>query len=104
MKKRILHLHLRAKHFNAVKSGKKTEEYRLFGLYWSQRLGFRVYDEIYILMGYPKKDDLSRRIVFPWNGYEIKEIIDLEFGVNPVFVYAIRLSVKPENYQRLEGR
>lgn len=91
MKKRILYLHIKTKYFNAIKSGEKAEEYRLFNSYWCTRLDFRTYDEIHILRGYPKKGDLSQRIIFPWNGYEIKEIIHPEFGENTVSVYAIML-------------
>lgn len=95
MKKRILHLHVKAKYFNEIKVGEKTEEYRLFNLYWCSRIDLRTYDEVHILQGYPRKDDYSKRIVFPWQGYEIKDIIHPEFGVNSVSVYAIRLSNKP---------
>lgn len=91
MKKRILYLHIKTKYFNAIKSGEKTEEYRLFNSYWCARLDFRTYDEIHILRGYPPKGDLSQRIVFPWNGYKIKKIIHPEFGENQVSVYAIML-------------
>ena len=89
--KRILHLNLKTKYFEQIKAGEKTEEYRLFNSYWCSRLDFRTYDEIHILRGYPKKDDLSRRLIFPWNGYEIKKITHPEFGDKPVTVYAIRL-------------
>ena len=46
MKKKILHLHLKAKYFNEIKSGIKTEEYRLFNSYWCKRLDFRTFDGV----------------------------------------------------------
>lgn len=91
MNKKILHLHLKAKYFNEIKSGIKTEEYRLFNSYWCKRLDFKGFDEVHVLSGYPKKDDLSKRIIFPWMGYECKTIKHPEFGKEYVEVYAIRL-------------
>ena len=95
MKKRILYLHVKRKYFDQIKSGEKTEEYRLFNSYWCARLDFKTFDEVHILNGYPKKHDLTRRIIFPWNGYKIKQITHKEFGGGSVDVYAVRLSNKP---------
>lgn len=91
MKKKILYLHVKAKYFSEIKSGVKTEEYRLFNPYWWNRLYFNIYDEVHILSGYPKKDDPSKRIIFLWMGYGIKKIKHPEFGEEYVEVYAIRL-------------
>ena len=91
MKKKILYIHVKAKYFHKIKSGIKTEEYRLFNSYWCKRLDFKTFDEVHILSGYPKKDDISKRIIFPWMGYEIKKIKHPEFGEEDVEVYAIRL-------------
>lgn len=88
---RTLHLALRAEYFNAIKAGEKTEEYRLANAYWFIRLVRREYDQIILTLGYPKRDDESRRLVFPWNGYEMKEITHKHFGDEPVLVYAIKL-------------
>ena len=91
MKKKILHLHVKAKYFHEIKSGIKTEEYRPFNSYWWNRLDFKTFDEVHILNGYPKKDDMSKRIVFSWMGYEMKKIKNPEFGEEYVYVCAIRL-------------
>lgn len=88
---RTLHLALRAEYFNAIKAGQKTEEYRLVSEHWFQRLAGRTFDQIVLTLGYPKRDDESRRMVFPWNGYEMKEITHKHFGDKPVLVYAIKL-------------
>jgi len=89
--KKILYLHLKTKYFEQIRCGEKTEEYRLHGNYWCSRLDFTTYDEIHVLKGYPKKGDSSRRLIFPWNGYQIKKINHPEFGNDEVCVYAIRL-------------
>jgi len=95
MKKKILYLHVKGEYFEAIKSGEKSEEYRLLNRFWCVRLDTRTFDEIHILKGYPKKSDLTRRLIFPWNGYKLKRIVHKEFGKKPVDVYAIRLSDQP---------
>ena len=55
-----------------IKSGVKTEDYREYTPYWCKRLTHRVdgldrwkeYDEVEFTLGYPRKDDESRRMVF----------------------------------------
>ena len=87
----VLRLAVKAEYFNAIKAGTKTEEYRLCTVYWHVRIVRRQYDTVEITLGYPKRDDESRRMVFPWNGYEMKEITHKHFGDKPVLVYAIKL-------------
>ena len=93
MNKKILHLHVKAKYFNEIKSGIKAEEYRLFNSYWCNRLDFKTFDEVHILSGYPKKDDLSKRIIFPWMGYEMKKMKHPEFSKEYCGSYEIRRRV-----------
>lgn len=73
MKKKRLILPLTRKWFEMIKSGEKTEEYREYTPYWSKRLlakncdgydGYKQFDEVEFTLGYPRKDDLTRRIVF----------------------------------------
>lgn len=87
----ILRLAVKAEYFNAIKAGTKTEEYRFCGEHWFQRIAGRTFDAVEITLGYPKRDDSSRRLVFPWNGYSIETIIHPHFGDDPVMVYAIKL-------------
>lgn len=59
MEKRILHLTLKKKWFDLIKSGEKTVEYRTVKEYWTCRLldessNVKVYDEIYFKNGYSK--------------------------------------------------
>jgi len=86
-----LTLHVKAQYFYAIKMGNKNEEYRLCTPYWQKRLDGKEYAEVEICQGYPSKHDKSRRITFPWQGYEVKEITHPHFGDTPVTVYAIKL-------------
>jgi len=91
MNKKILHLNVNGEYFDDVKSGIKGEEYRLFNDYWSKRLEGREYDEIHYKKGYPKNGDMSKTLIFPYNGYTVKTITHKHFGQEPVRVFAILL-------------
>lgn len=86
-----LTLAVKGVYFNQIKSGDKTEEYRLCTPYWAYRLVYREYDQIVLTLGYPKRDDTNRRLVLPWRGYTIKTITHPHFGPDPVTVYAINV-------------
>jgi hypothetical protein len=88
-------LPLNAKYFNQIKSGTKTEEYRLCNAYWRKRIEGKTYDRIVLTLGYPKKDDTDRRLVLPWKGYTKLTITHPHFGENPVAVYAIAVTQTP---------
>ncbi|MGQ3940973.1 ASCH domain-containing protein [Enterobacter hormaechei subsp. xiangfangensis] len=94
-----LQLAVKGVYFDAMQTGEKVEEYRLVSPYWINRLmsGFkqRNYDHLIITRGYPKRDDLSKRIVVPYNGYEIKVITHEHFGPDPVKVFAIKVNLQP---------
>ncbi|WCZ56605.1 hypothetical protein K9_048 [Salmonella phage Kenya-K9] len=85
-----LQLAVKGEYFDAIKSGEKTEEYRLVNGYWRKRLVGRDFDRLIITKGYPKRDDASRRIECKYRGYEIKEITHPHFGNAPVEVFAIK--------------
>ena len=87
-----LTLPLKREYFEAIKSGDKTEEYRLVNGYWKVRIEGREYDNIILTLGYPKRGDVSRRIVRKWKGYTIKVIQHKLFSDDPVAVYAIDVS------------
>lgn len=87
-----LRIAVKQEYFDAMKTGEKTEEYRLVNPYWSKRLDRRTYDKIIITAGYPKAADQSRTIVFPYNGYVVKDIRHEHFGPEPVRVYALKLN------------
>lgn len=68
---KLLHLPLKEQYFREIESGEKTEEFRLFNRYWRKRLtdledgAPKDFDGIVLTLGYPKSDDLSKRIERP---------------------------------------
>ncbi|MCL8356365.1 ASCH domain-containing protein [Enterobacter hormaechei] len=88
-----LQLAVNGEYFDAMKRGEKIEEYRLVNPYWDRRLFGRDYERLIITRGYPRKDDDSRRLVMPYEGYEIKTITHKHFGPDPVKVYAIKINL-----------
>lgn len=86
-----LRLAVKREYFEQIKSGVKTEEYRLVNDYWIKRLDGKPFDTLTITMGYPKNDDTSRHLVFPYRGWVIKTITHPHFGDKPVEVFAINL-------------
>lgn len=89
-----LTLPLKGIYFDQIKSGEKTEEYRLVTPFWIKRLAGRAYDYIVLTKGYPKADDAERRLTVPWRGYTLKTITHPHFGPDPVEVFAIRVSTQ----------
>lgn len=86
-----LTLRVKTEYFHAIASGEKIYENRLITEYWTKRLRGRHYDNVIITLGYPKRDDATRRLVFPWRGYIEREIQHKHFGPEPVKVYSILL-------------
>jgi len=98
-----LHLNVKTEYFEAIKRGEKTEEYRLYTPYWSQRLiawpkcpegGWHEvppceFDHVVIHNAYKSGDD--NRLTFPWRGWTLKTITHPHFGPDPVAVFAIKL-------------
>lgn len=88
-----LTLSVKKENFDLIKSGKKTVEYREVKPYWTKRLEGKDYNNIIITLGYPKKDDLSKRIKFKYNGYGHVSIRHKQFdGEKITKVYEIYLS------------
>lgn len=88
---KALILNLKKEYFQEIKSGVKKEEYRLYNPYWIKRLENKTFSKVIIKLGYPRKDDKEKEIIFPWNGYKIKTISHKHFGNEQVKVYAIKL-------------
>lgn len=90
-----LFLHVKGEYFDQIRSGEKTEEYRLVCPYWIAQIANRKcpFDGIHLFRGFPKKDSWSPEnfLHFPWKGYEIKVIKHPIFGDAPVEVFAIKL-------------
>lgn len=89
-----LQLAVKGEYFDAMIRGEKTEEYRLVNDYWKKRLVNREYGSLIITKGYPKRDDSSRKIDVPYDGYEIKTITHPHFCPDPVEVLAIKVNIK----------
>lgn len=84
-------LNLKREYFEQIKSGIKTEEYRLCTPYWQKRLEGKTFDKIIIKLGYPKNDEIEKIMTFPWRSYKKKKILHKHFGNDPVKVYAIKV-------------
>jgi hypothetical protein len=89
MNKRILRLPVKREYFEQIKSGGKLFEYRLQTQYWAKRLCGKTFDEIHVLLGYPKKGGMSRTLIKPWRGFELQTITHKHFGPDAVNVFAI---------------
>ena len=92
-----LQLAVKGEYFDLMERGEKTEEFRLVNPYWGRRIFGRDYDRLIITRGYPKKDDTSRRIDIPYDGFEIKTITHKHFGDQPVKVFAIKVNIEGAN-------
>ncbi len=88
---KTLRLPIKKKYFEQIRDGTKTEEYREYKPFWKKRLLNKEFDQVHITLGYPKVGDLSRVLVFPWNGFQVKEILHPEFGPGKIKVFAIKL-------------
>lgn len=88
-----LQLAVNGEYFDQMKSGEKKFEYRLLNDYWRKRLVNREYDRLIITRGYPRADDMDRRIDIPYCGYRLQSIIHKHFGDNPVNVFAIKVNI-----------
>lgn len=110
---RTLTLPLKKKWFDMIASGEKKEEYREISPYWIKRLlrcGFLCngkcilmgeivcpacrylkytsFDTAVFTLGYPKKDDMTRRIAFKIEDIEISEGKE-EWGAEAGTVYFV---------------
>ncbi|MBN9411373.1 MAG: ASCH domain-containing protein [Burkholderiales bacterium] len=93
--KRTLQLSLKAEYFDAIRDGRKTEEFRLATPFWRQRIEGKDFHRIVLTKGYPPRADASRRLELPWRGYVLKTITHPHFGRRPVTVYAIDVRRDP---------
>jgi hypothetical protein len=91
---RTLTLHVKSEYFDQIRSGEKTEEFRVANHFWKMRLTEPMvdYDKVVICKGYPSRHDLARRIERPWSGCVLKTIVHKHFGPDPVEVFAIRVN------------
>lgn len=86
-----LQLSVKKKYFDEIKAGIKPFEFRLRTDYWYKRLVDRNYDTLIFTLGYPKKEDINRRLIMAYHGYEEQTIVHPFFSDQPVDVFAIRI-------------
>lgn len=84
-------LPVKRKWFEQIESGEKTEEYRIDNEYWQKRIIGKSFEKVIITLGYPKREDSSRRLEFPWNGYVMRSVVSEEWGNKPVRVFTMPL-------------
>lgn len=98
---KVLQLALRRKWFEAIRDGSKLEEYRLASPYWKRRLEGKTFDKVVLTLGYPPREDLSRRIESPWLGVSRRIVQSEEWDNEPRDVFVIPL--RPTNTGEVEG-
>ena len=89
---KVLTLPVKKKYFEQIRDGTKKEESRECKPFWEKRLLSKEFDQVHITLGYPKAGDSSRVLLFPWKGFQVKEILHPEFGHRKVKVFAIKLN------------
>jgi hypothetical protein len=82
-------LAVKREYFEQMRDRTKLAEYRLVTPFWKKRLEGRPYANVVITLGYPKKGDLDRTLVFPYRGYKEEVLQHPHFGSSPVRVFAI---------------
>ena len=75
--KKILHLNLYRKYFDAIADGTKTIEYRDKTDYWKKRIEGREYDIIKFRNGYAKD---APTMLVEYNGYDITDRYEIKLG------------------------
>ena len=75
--KKILHLNLYRKYFDAIADGTKTTEYRDKTDYWKRRIEGKEYDIIKFRNGYAKD---APTMLVEYNGYDITDRYEIKLG------------------------
>ena len=75
--KKILHLNLYRKYFDAIADGTKTIEYRDKTDYWKRRIEGKEYDIIKFRNGYAKD---APTMLVEYNGYNITDRYEIKLG------------------------
>lgn len=89
--KKILTLNVMRKWFEMTRDGQKPFDLRVNNEYWRKKLVGKSYDEVHLCCGYPRRGDLSKRLVFKWGGYTSERVVHEHFGTEPVDVFRIAL-------------
>ena len=89
-----LTLRLKKKYFDEIKAGTKKFEYREKCEYWRLRIERKNIDDIQLIWGFPRREEMNEnnQMIFPWNGYEIHQVVHEQWKNKKTEVYAIRLN------------
>lgn len=90
-----LRLAVKREYFYDIKSGRKINEFRRVDYYWKKRLLNVKYDTVTITLGYPKKGDKEREMIFPYRGCTVECINHKHFGDRDVVVFSIPVGRHP---------
>lgn len=79
-------LHLKWEYWEAIRDGRKLEEYRERTPYWEKRLRGKVFSEIILHWAYPERGDETWTLHRKWNGLRETDIDTPVYGgLVPVF-------------------
>lgn len=98
---KTLTLHVKREWFHLMQQFKKHVEYRKLTPYWCQRIIGEDFDCVEICLGYPKKKDKGRRLLFKYEGYCVKVISHPHWNWEDTDVIAIKLG---KIYTQKKGR
>ena len=84
----ILYLSLKEIWYRLIEAGIKIEEYREITEYWTKRLVGKHYDFVEFTLGYPKSNDLSRRMRYRLDGIEVRTG-NPDWGAEPGKIYYV---------------
>lgn len=90
-------LNVKGMYFAQIRDLTKPLEFRLCTPRWHKRLHDkngqpRHFDRVVVVWGYPKRDDMEKRLFRPWRGFEVQTVTHEHFGKMPVDVFAIRVN------------
>jgi hypothetical protein len=86
-----LSLAVKGRWFEEIKAGTKQDEYRLCTTFWNKRLSDRAYDDILITIGYPRRDDHAKRLLFEFDGVRMEKVISPEWDNVEQSCFAVSL-------------
>ena len=79
---KMITFNLKSNWFNLIKSGKKISEYRECKPYWKRVEKLKAGDKIIFCLGYPKKCDISKRLVKTFTKLSIVDGKNTDLNIN----------------------
>jgi hypothetical protein len=84
-------LAVKGRWFEEIKAGTKQDEYRLCTTFWHKRLSDRIYDDIEITLGYPRRDEPAKRLLFEFDGVTMEQVVSPEWDNVEQSCFAVSL-------------